>query len=372
MSISSLNHFSELVLKHLFVSQNSTGNLAFSGAGIYSLMAVISVGLNGRTNDQLTRFLKTDFGELRNTRLWRQSRLREVLKMAREDLESKFRYSMVIFHGIDFKEHFLNIYKEIINTPPKRTKFSNPVESMREMNLWMELASQRRVTNMFSKSVIHEGALVLANSIVLEISKQDWFPQSLKSKDLFNPIHGRSFVVRIIDKLGNYKIFEDNEERANYLFLPFPGNDFFAVIVLPHEDQSITDFLKRTKPNHLAPAYSESRLKYLHVKIPIFNITSTLFLKDTFFNHGVTNLFTPGAADISGISYKRGFVEDVVQVASLVVNHLGNFVTEQTNFMESTMSIRSFYVNRPYMFYIYAPDTGLILFSAIITNPNEH
>ncbi|KII67484.1 hypothetical protein RF11_04723 [Thelohanellus kitauei] len=105
MSAKAVNNFTSNIMVHLYASQNATGNMAFSGVGLYILMGTINTELVGRSHYQLSRFLEDGF-ERNDNESVKNSKSANKIRILRYVLERLSLRNSAMFHSCYLYDQF--------------------------------------------------------------------------------------------------------------------------------------------------------------------------------------------------------------------------------------------------------------------------
>ncbi|KII64150.1 Glia-derived nexin [Thelohanellus kitauei] len=113
---------------------------------------------------------------------------------------------------------------------------------------------------------------------------------------------------------------------------------------------------------------------YSNLKLPKFQILSQIDFVETLKHFGFTDMFDRDKADFGTMTNHSVFIGNLMQIANIAVYELDDSIADTTEVMEDEPSSDSeeFYVTRPFVFCIYSSSTRIVLFSAIVTNPNSN
>ncbi|KII68531.1 Serpin B7 [Thelohanellus kitauei] len=116
----------------------------------------------------------------------------------------------------------------------------------------------------------------------------------------------------------------------------------------------------------------ESLMKYVHLKLPKFQILSQKDLVNTFKHFGVADIFDRKTSDFQVMTNHTGFIGNLIHISHIVIDEVGAPTNAATDAMvEKTLSeADEFYVTRPFMFLVSSFRTHNVIVSAIVTNPN--
>ncbi|KII73105.1 Antithrombin-III [Thelohanellus kitauei] len=373
MSASSVNEFGQNVLQQLFRSQNFTGNVAFSGVSLYVTMAILSVGLREKTAKQLADFMGNDFQKLHDEKNWKGSESADELTRLRKGIETSSTLSSVLFHGVPVHKSFEQISKDIFGLELDKIDFTDPTKAMNKMNKFVEKATKGMLKDVFKQPMEQDTLMVLINVLYFYGEWEKKFSRDLTSKKPFETGQEEVMVDMMYEK-EDYQIYLDDDNNVDYIFLSFKREGLYGVVVLPRPGIQLKDILNNKSSYDLNRPFELSKERKARLELPKFNFMSELNLVQTFMDNNVSDLFTRGQADMSGMISGSGFVGSLIQVAKINVDETGTTASAATVLRIQPASLEwdvvDFFVRRPFVYHIYHSNMDLILFSAIVTNPN--
>merc|ERR1712061_862963 len=104
--------------------------------------------------------------------------------------------------------------------------------------------------------------------------------------------------------------------------LPYKGNRIVMQLILPRQRSGVFDLENRLGWVDLQTVFSENK-KHVKVdlRLPRFKLSHSLALSDSLQQMGMADIFSPGKADLSGITGARDlFVSSVVQKVFVELN----------------------------------------------------
>ena len=167
------------------------------------------------------------------------------------------------------------------------------------MNQWVREETKGRINQVLSPEDIDETTkLVLANAVYLKATWMDKFDPDDTAADTFHNLDGSETQVAMMYQEEELQYYE--EEGLQVVTLPYKGGHTKLILILPQPgryqevEQELTgDILSRMD--------ELTRLRTVLLHMPRFNTESTLDLKPVLNRLGITDLFDPGAANLSGI-----------------------------------------------------------------------
>ena len=200
-------------------------------------------------------------------------------------------------------------------------------------------------------------------------------PEQTKQED-FNLANGKRTKVPMMRITKYFHVGYNRQLNVEALELPYKGDKISMVVLLPSEGSSISSLEKALTVEHimnpvrLFTMYNRETEAYL----PRFKLEDSFSLGRTLADMGMTNAFSPGSADFSGMTGRRElYISDVVHKVFMEVNEEGSEAAGATAVIMERYSINIpliFRANRPFIFYIRERSTGSVLFLGKYTSPS--
>ncbi|TUZ75446.1 Leukocyte elastase inhibitor [Bagarius yarrelli] len=170
-----------------------------------------------------------------------------------------------------------------------------------------------------------------------------------------------------------------DEYRLQVLDLPYEEEELSMVVLLPEETQDGSDPLHKLESELTIDKLLEwtnqekmDRWTDINVHLPKFKLEENYSLKGILDKMGMSSLFQPGTADLTGISSKEGlFVSSVEHKAFVEVNEEGTEAAAATAVMIALCMAReeNFMADHPFLFFIRHNPTKSILFFGRFSSP---
>jgi serpin B len=346
------------------------GNLFFSPFSISTALAMTSAGARGRTLEQMTDVLH----------LPEQKELHPALAELLGEVNGggkkrgyQLRTANALWGQKDhtFLKDFVGLVKKNYGAGFRQADFKGDTEGARkEINDWVQKQTDEKVKELFKKGVLNDRTrLVLANAIYF---KGDWASQFKKGRTRAGDFHlsaGKKVKVPLMRQTAKYPYHETKAFQA--LELPYAGKDLGMVVLLPRKVDGLADLEKDLTPANLAGWLKQLRDSKVHVTLPKFKLTSALSLTPALASLGMTDAFTPGEADFSGIDGTETlYLCSVVHQAFVDVNERGTEAAAATASKYATYSAgRVFRADHPFVFLVRDTRSGSILFLGRVAHP---
>ncbi len=172
---------------------------------------------------------------------------------------------------------------------------------------------------------------------------------------------------------GHFRFWADDGLKV--LESPYGKGDLAMLVLLPDEIEGLSALEAKLTPDNLSHWESGLRRQEVRVFLPRFKLDSQFQLAEVLKAMGMTRLFTPGEADLSGMSSEQElFVSAVIHKAFVDVNEEGTeaaaaSVVEAKSEESSIAGPAVFRADHPFVFQIRDNRTGSLLFLGRLVNP---
>jgi serpin B len=227
-----------------------------------------------------------------------------------------------------------------------------------------------------SNSLDEDTRAILINALYFKANWSSPFPLFASGNISF---YKTATDIVQVDGLRQYEVYFNYYEcphlKAEFLELPFKGNEASMMIVLPKERDGIAA-LESQIENVFAPMHT-LKTEYLNVILPKFRIETSINFKNILKNLGVQKIFNETEADLSGIAGEKGdlIVDEVAQKTFIHVSEEGveaaaaSFVVVRVPTSALNINPKHFNADHPFIFYIKVKDT--IIFAGRVTDPKQ-
>lgn len=169
--------------------------------------------------------------------------------------------------------------------------------------------------------------------------------------------------------------------QSDAIVLPYAGGEYHMLIILPHSTQTLknlTDHLDNVDKLHGIVMKSQS--KAVDYKIPLMKFLWNKEMKTYLSNLGLNTVFKNADFDNMVLpEFNLTTVSGVNHAAEIEVDELGTKASAVTGVQIAPASLDSppkdpipFYVNKAFWFCIYYQPKHVILFTAVVYNPNKN
>lgn len=219
--------------------------------------------------------------------------------------------------------------------------------------------------------------LALATTVFYQVQWQERFFSSESTQGIFHGTDTARDVTYMHKPLSCGPYFWGQDFGAVYLLLE-DGSKLWLILpdegVTPEallEDGQAADFVLSDPAN----TWTSQKEIIVNLSVPKFDITADMALEPQLQQLGITNIFTPGAADFSPIiaADENGYVNQIQHAVRIAIDEAGVTAAAFT-VVDRYMALApsddeiDFVLDRPFLFVITSQD-NLPLFAGIVNQP---
>ena len=363
--------------------RSGTGNLVYSPYSISLALAMTYGGARGQTADQMAEVMhftlpSEQFHPAFNLLSLNLSRRPDQV----EDLAPADRFQLTIANslwgqdGWSFLPEFLDLLSANYGAGLRLVDFKDHPDSARkQINHWVADQTKNRIKDIIPPGMPDPSTrLVLANAIYFKALWEEEFDPDVTRDGPFYPLNGEMVRVPIMSQ-GHEKTFSYAAgEGWQAIALPYKGGLTDMVIMVP--DAGIFELFESSlTADRYAGIVSALEPQQVILSMPKFKFESSLGLKDTLIQMGMSDAFDPTQADFSGMDGKHLlYVGDVLHKAFIAVDEKGTEAAAATVVLMMEASAPQgiiLEINRPFLYVIRDIPTGTILFMGRVLDPRE-
>ncbi|XP_038180712.1 alpha-2-antiplasmin isoform X1 [Arvicola amphibius] len=341
------------------VAQTSTSsNLVLSPLSVALALSHLALGARNQTLQSLEQVLHVNTG----------SCLPHLLSHLCQNLgPGTIRLAARIYlqKGFPIKEDFLEQSEQLFGAKPVKLT-GKQEEDLANINQWVKEATEGKIEDFLSE-LPDNTVLLLLNAIHFHGFWRTKFDQSLTQKDSFH-LDERYTVPVDMMQAQSYPLrwFLLEQPETQVAHFPFKNNMSFVVMMPTHFDWNVSQVLANLSLDTLY--HSSLREKPTKVWLPKLHLKQQLDLVATLSQLGLQELFQ--GPDLRGISDRSLVVSSVQHQSTVELSEVGVEAAAATSTAMNRMSISSFAVNRPFLFFIMEETLGIPLFVGSVRNPN--
>jgi serpin B len=351
------------------------GNILFSPYSISEMLALLSVGADGKTKQELLQALH-----------WGRSSdsLAEAFGAQDRHLDgaTRGRETLLIANGLWFQKDgaprsaFLNSARDDFGAEIREADFvGSAAAAQLEINSWVESKTFGKIHDLIPPGALNEGSrLALANAVYFKGRWEHPFEANGTSPRPFHIARDKEIATPAMIETEKLKVVSESD--FDLLELPYEGGTLSMVILLPKTLDGLPSVEKRLSSSTLfawLASLDFSKRRNMHVTLPRFKMAYAVDLTAALKQAGVTSAFSQHDADFSALNGKRDlYVSTAFHKAFVDVNEEGTEAAAATFGGVVTFGIElsdEFKVDHPFIFMIRDNSTGCLLFLGRIVDP---
>jgi len=350
-------------------------NLFLGPYGVATVLAMTAAGARGATEAELTAALR--HGLAPDALPVAMNELAQDLRAGVAGTEVRFDAWQSLWLAADRPTGtpFLDVLSQHYDTGIYLVDFANDADLARSrINEWIDQQTAGLIPELFAPGELDPTtALVLTSAAYLSAPWQDRFEPESTWTGEFALLDGGVVEVPFMSRTFEYPHVFDVDWRA--LELPFRDADMGMVFVLPNEGEleALEAGFDAALVERIVAGLEVDRGEQLvRAVVPRFEFSSARELRPALESLGVTTLFDPLAAELTGIDPEGGtYVDDLVQRSTIGVDEYGTTAAAATGEVMIPSAITpQLWLDRPFLFFIYDHGTGTVLFVGRLARPD--
>ncbi|TRZ02734.1 hypothetical protein DNTS_005420, partial [Danionella cerebrum] len=374
-SLSELHtHFGISLYQTLTDTENNS-NLIVSPASISLSLGLLQLGARGNTLAQLEATLGYDVNDVNVQDT--MSRPQGDLGNSSEGVQLQLANALFIQSGVKLLPEFAQQALGWGNMSLMSVNFSDPNETRSGLQQWTRY--QRKGEGHLQTQPEHLGSVVaeqasrpagfllhmaLVSTLVFHGAWQKQFLLTETQNLPFSLSDGTSIKVPMMYQssevnIGHFQL--TSEQEYTVLELPYLERSLRLLVAIPNDRKTPLAQLERhISPRAVGNWYTGLRRTKMDVFLPRFKIQSRINLKPVLQSLGVSDIFSPSAADFRGISDGEGlFVSEAFHEAKIEVTENGTKAASATAMVLLKRSRSAvFKADRPFLFILRQINTG--------------
>ncbi|XP_037353825.1 heparin cofactor 2 [Talpa occidentalis] len=353
---------------------NTFDNIFIAPVGISTAMGMISLGLQGKTHEQIHSILH--FKDFVNA-----SSKYEIMtihnlfrKLTHRLFRRNFGYTLRSVNDLYIQKQFpiLDDFKSKVReyyfAEAHATDFSDPVFIAKANNHIL------KVTKGLIKDALENidpaTQMMILNCIYFKGSWVNKFPVEMTHKHNFRLNEREVVKVSMMQTKGNFLAANDQELDCDVLQLEYVGGISMFVVV-PHKLSGMKTLETQLTPQVVERWQKSMTNRTREILLPKFKLEKNYNLVEALKSMGITSLFEKNS-NMSGISDHRITIDLFKHQGTITVNEEGTEAAAVTTvgFMPLSTQVR-FTVDRPFLFLIYEHRTSCLLFMGRVANPTK-
>ncbi|KAF2885625.1 hypothetical protein ILUMI_20567 [Ignelater luminosus] len=344
------------------------GNVVFSPFALHSSMALLTMGASGNTLKEL--LFKLSLNNVHNFKKGYETLIKRI-----QNESFHVANNLYISKKLYFLEKYRNEARHFFKAKPVKLDFTKQARATAIINKWVAEQTNKSIDKIVDvDSFDSHTALILLNAIYFKGEWETKFDEAQTLENyVFHTSTGETFCSMMFMKPSQHNIlFTD---KYSILTLPFhKSNIKIAFIKVGPKNITISALEEIFSSKRFFQAISQLRPKNAIIKIPKFNISTNYELNKHLSSVGISNIFK--SPSFSNLFRKNVLVsvDTVNQKSLLEINENGVKAAATTQIrmrVRAAPLIHKFYLDSPFLFFIYDSKDELIIFRGRIENPIE-
>ena len=353
----------------------SDGNLFYSPYSIYTALMMTYAGAAGQTAEQMKQALAITLPEGEEHAALNALNL-TLKNNSMFDGEPVFSFNVAnqLWGQKDFmfNEQFLNALSANYDANLKTVDFSDSENARALINLWVAAQTNDKIQDLIPAGVLNElTRLVLTNAVYFKAAWMNQFESANTAQGSFTLADGTLVDVPMMHAQRSMQAFVNEQFAA--VELPYVGGKYSMVLLMPAQG-SLAEFEASLDASRLDAVLGSLSTASVTLSLPKFKLESSFGLSEAMKTLGMTDAFTPGVADFSGMESTRSlYISDLLHKAYVDVNEEGTEAAAATAVVVgmTSMPAESYTISfdRPFLFLIRDIQTNTILFMGRLADP---
>ncbi|XP_013788122.1 leukocyte elastase inhibitor-like [Limulus polyphemus] len=353
--------------------QTSSG-LFFSPFSVWSALAVTFIGTKGHTEHELScilgiRHVDKAFSAVayKSIQFWYKERSEksDIFRLANQ---------LYFQYDIPLRECLVDYFENDVS----RLDFRRyPEQARLTINEWVKEQTNCKIENFLPYFSINSMTnFVIANAVYFKGAWRQQFEIQKTRPGIFTTAVGMDIASWMMNMRGTFLYGVNEVLECQVLELPFSGDDFSMVILLPKNRYFGVDSLSRLiTPDQVSNIFFSVYPTDVWVSLPKFRSESNFDLTFVLQKMGLRDIFSPRYANLSGFTEKQEVitVDAVHHKAFIEVNEEGAEAAAATGIL-AARSARPrrpvvFIADHPFFYYIRDNLSNIILFMGTVVHP---
>lgn len=269
---------------------------------------------------------------------------------------------------VPIRSTFRDAVAHAFNARAEARDFSDP-ETLAAINEWVEQSTRGHIERIVD-SLDPVLAALLVNAIYFDAAWTMQFDPNDTRRQMFTREDGSVVSIDMMS-MQNVEVRRAGGTSYSAIELPYGGEAFSMVIVLPNDGIAARDLLAELDSNEwaaLTGAFRSSKVDLL--SMPKLKLTYDTYLNDPLQAMGMDPAFRPGA-DFTRMSPVGAHmcIDFVRQKTFIDVDERGTRAAAATGVGMGLVSFTSFVVDRPFVFAIRERLSDTLLFIGLVSDP---
>ena len=348
-------------------------NVFFSPYSISTALAMTSAGARGQTDAQMVRALHFEPDPAKRHAAFCE--MESCLNLVQKKGQVKLSVANSLWPQKDYPllAGFLSLIKENYGASVTPVDFHAAEAARKTINTWVEDKTNQKIKELIPGGALNAATrLVLVNAIYFKGNWSSPFKAEATKEAPFRLPSGQTAQAPLMFQKKHFEYGANDDLQV--LEMPYAGGDLTMLVLLPKKADGLAALEDNLTPANLAKWTAAMGSPDVRVYLPKFTMTCRFGLNETLRAMGMSDAFSPGKADFSGMDGGRNlFISAALHKAFVEVNEQGTEAAAATGIMMGLTALPAppieFRADHPFIFLIREKSTGSILFIGRVMNP---
>lgn len=346
-------------------------NPILSPVSAYLALGMVGMGARGETEEEFRALLGSNMPGV-------SQRLMEHYPREQEGMTLTIANSVWVDERLALREQWIGDMEEIFCGEGRRGVLSSE-EIMEQINGWCSDNTRGLVPTMLNQPFTADTLLVLLDAVYF---KGDWLIPFEALNTRPRPFTVEDGTEKQVDTMSMSEAYLRylHSELGEGVLLPYQGEDFAYVAILPREGMEARELQRQLTPEALDALLESENREFCDLRLPKYEVSFDRELNDSLQAMGLIRAFDGDQADFSGLEKTdQGsslFVSLVKQKAVFRVDEKGTEAAAVTMAVLDELGAiagpqpRELYFDRPFVYMILDMETRVPLFVGILDDPD--
>jgi len=346
-------------------------NPILSPVSAYLALGMVGMGAQGETEEEFRALLGSNMPGV-------SQRLMEHYPREQEGMTLTIANSVWVDERLALREQWIGDMEEIFRGEGRRGVLSSE-EIMEQINGWCSDNTRGLVPTMLNQPFTADTLLVLLDAVYF---KGDWLIPFEALNTRPRPFTVEDGTEKQVDTMSMSEAYLRylHSELGEGVLLPYQGEDFAYVAILPREGMEARELQRQLTPEALDVLLESENRELCNLRLPKYEVSFDRELNDSLQAMGLIRAFDGDQADFSGLEKTdQGsslYVSLVKQKAVFRVDEKGTEAAAVTMaVLDKCAAVmgpqpRELYFDRPFVYMILDMETRVPLFVGILDDPD--
>ncbi|XP_031841856.1 serine protease inhibitor 28Dc [Nomia melanderi] len=293
-------------------------NIVFSPISLTVALALVLAGSAGRTFNEVSRVLGLQSGVdiSRNSEIVHQM-FGIMLSQLRTKLETSsgprldFATAAYVQEGYQILPQFKSISQEVYGNEVINVDFARKGKMAQNIiNAWVQQKTMGKIDSILNDVPPPDTTLILLSALYFNGEWNQHFLNGATKRRPFFIEPEKSIEVDMMYNGGQFPFYEDKQLGAKIIGLPYKGSQTSMYVLLPDAKgaKALRSFMNKLTVSDIENLVSNMKNDTCIISLPRMKLSSSLSLRSTLSNLGLSSLFNPATADLSLVSQNQSNV----------------------------------------------------------------